>query len=173
EQDLIKRYQHGEFIHADSIRFPDSLKYYTLEKKRTVYGGGGIMPDIFVPLDTSSYSSYYRSLMNTGILYRFVVKYIDRNRRELIARYPSFEQFEKNFTVTSSILDQLTAYAETQKLPADSAGMAASGNQIRLLLKAYIARDLFDTNEFFQIYNQSDKTVQKAVEGISSMSKYW
>lgn len=173
EQDLIKRYQHGEFIHADSIRFPDSLKYYTLEKKRTVYGGGGIMPDIFVPLDTSSYSSYYRSLMNSGILYRFVVRYIDRNRRELTSKYPSFELFEKNFSVTSSILDQLTAYAEAQKLPPDPAGMAASGDQIRLLVKAYIARDLFDTNEFFQIYNQSDKTVQKAVEVISSMSKYW
>lgn len=173
EQDLIKRYQHGEFIHADSIRFPDSLKYLTLEKKRTVYGGGGIMPDIFVPLDTSSYSQYYRSLLNTGILYRYVVKYIDQNRRELITKYPTFEQFDKNFTVTSTLFDQLIAYAETQKLAPDSAGIATSKNQIGLMFKAYIARDLFDTNEFFQIYNQSDKTVQKAVEVISSLSNYW
>jgi len=173
EQDLAKRYQHGELIHADSIHFPDSLRYYTLVKKRSVYGGGGIMPDIFVPLDTSSYSPYYRNLIGKGILNRFVLLYIDHHRKDLMNDYPDFDQFNTKFQVTELLFNDLLNYAVTQSLAIDTAGVATSREQIERLMKAYIARDLFDTNEFFRVYNESDITVQKAVQVMCNINNYW
>lgn len=172
ENDLISRYNHGEFISADSIHFADSLKYYTLEKHKVVYGGGGIMPDIFVPLDTTSYSDFYRDLIRKGTLNRFILSYVDQNRKNLNKNYPDFPAFRDKFAVTDDIFNQLLEYGKKDNLTASQKDLEASGNQIRLLIKAYIARDLWNSSEFFEIYNTGDKTVQKAVYVMKNWNKF-
>ncbi|HYX06379.1 MAG TPA: S41 family peptidase [Bacteroidales bacterium] len=172
EEDLINRYNHGEFLHKDSIHFPDSLKYRTLKEKRIVYGGGGIMPDIFVPLDTTSTTPYYRDLIRKGILNRFVIHYLDENRESIKAQYSDFDSFLKNFEITPDILDQLSNFAESEELEPNKEELEQSANDIRMLTKAYIARDLWDTSSFYQIYNQTDKLVNKAVNVMENWNKY-
>ncbi len=172
ENDLISRYNHGEFISADSIHFADSLKYYTLEKHKVVYGGGGIMPDIFVPLDTTSYSDFYRDLIRKGTLNRFILGYVDQNRKILNKNYPDFPAFRDKFSVTDPIFNQLLEYGKKDNLTASQKDLEASGTQIKLLIKAYIARDLWNSSEFFEIYNTDDKTVQKAVYVMKNWSKF-
>ena len=97
DKDLLKRYMNGEMAHRDSIHFPDSLKYYTLKNTRLVYGGGGIMPDYFVSIDTSYYSDYYRQLVRKGLLNQFVLEYVDSHRTELQKTYPDFKPFKDEF----------------------------------------------------------------------------
>ncbi|MDR0661137.1 MAG: S41 family peptidase, partial [Prevotellaceae bacterium] len=115
-EDYAKRFSNGEFYGKDSIEFPDSLKYKTLVKERTVYGGGGIMPDIFVPYDTTSYSRYYGKLWRSNILNRFVLSFVDDNRKSLQADYPSFEEFNNKFVVADSMLERLIEFAEKEDL---------------------------------------------------------
>ncbi len=172
EEDLINRYNHGEFLHKDSIHFPDSLKYRTLNEKRIVYGGGGIMPDIFVPLDTTSSTPYYRNLIRKGILNRFVIHYLDENRESLKSQYPDFNSYSEKFEINQDILDQLSKFAESEELEANPEELEKSADDIKLLTKAYIARDLWETSSFFQIYNQTDKLVNKAVNVMENWSKY-
>jgi len=172
ENDLMYRYKHGEFITADSIHMPDSLVYYTKEKHRKVYGGGGIMPDVFVPLDTANYSDYYRDLVRKGILNQFILTYIDKNRQALNAKYPDFKKFKEKFTVSDAIFDEMIAFGEKEKLKVNQKDIAISGNTIRKLIKAYLARDLFNTSEFYEIYNQDETTVQKAIFILNNWNKY-
>ena len=116
EKDLLNRYKHGEFLHADSIHFPDSLRYQTLRLKRTVYGGGGIMPDIFVPLDTTRYTDYHREIVARGVLNKITAQYIDKNRAELKKKYATFDKFKKSFEVDDILLEQLKAAADKEKI---------------------------------------------------------
>ena len=162
--DLYKRYSNGEIYSKDSIHFPDSLKYYTLKEKRLVYGGGGIMPDVFMPLDTTYYSVYYSRLIRMGLLYQFALRYMDENRAALQKQYPKFADFDKKFEVDDAFFESLLSYAESQKLPRNKDDIAVSAPEIKLVLKAYIARNLWGTNEYFEIANRRDKVFQKAVE---------
>jgi len=170
--DLINRYNNGELNSADSIHFPDSQKYRTLRFKRVVYGGGGIMPDYFVSIDTTGYSDYYRSLISKGILNQFLLNYVDQNRAELKYRYPAFPQFKKNFTVSESLLKDLFSYADKEGLPFSEKDFATSENEIRMLVKAYLARDLFETSDFYQIFNSTDPIFLKAVEVLEEPAQY-
>ena len=172
ENDLLSRYNHGEFISADSIHFADSLKYFTLEKHNPVYGGGGIMPDIFVPLDTSGYSTFYRDLVRQGTLNRFVLNYVDQNRQSLEKLYPDFDAYRDKFEITDDIFSQLLAFAEKDKLKASQKDLQASGKEIRMLVKAYIARDMWNMSEFYEIYNKDDNTVRKAVYVMKNWAKF-
>lgn len=173
DHELIDRYNHGELVNADSIHFPDSLKYLTLVNKRIVYGGGGIMPDFFVPLDTTSASDYYKALFRQGILNRFVLKYIEQNRLELKNKYPQFSIFNENFIISDEILKQFTDFALLKEnLKFDEAGFNKDKEDIRLYLKAYIARDLWQNNEFYKIVNPKDDTYKKALDIIQSPSEY-
>ena len=112
-QDLNNRYRHGEYLTADSISFPDSLKYYT-PNKRTVYGGGGIMPDIFIPYDTTKYSTLHNELMRKGVFGGFTASYMDNHREELKAQYPTIEEFKKGFQITEELYNQLMEYAHNE-----------------------------------------------------------
>jgi carboxyl-terminal processing protease len=106
-KDLINRYNRGEMLSADSIHFPDSLKYNTLVEKRTVYGGGGIMPDYFVPIDTTSVSLLHREIIGKGILYKYGLEQVDKNRSAYKSKYPSFDNFNKNFVITNDMIGDL------------------------------------------------------------------
>jgi len=167
EKDLANRYKHGELSNKDSIHFSDSLKYFTLVKKRLVYGGGGIMPDIFVALDTADNTEYFSSIIRKGTLNKFVLNYIDTHREELKRNYPVFSSFDKNFSIDNQILDDLVAFAKKEGISENKDQFQKSKKQIVNLLKAYIARDVWDTNEFFEIMNQDNPVILKALETLN------
>ena len=166
--DIEKRFRHGELYSADSIHFADSLKYQTLRKHRTVYGGGGIMPDLFVPLDTTQYTPLHRQMSARSYIINANLKYVDANRSTLRARYASFEQFDKEFEIPQSVIDGMLKEAEKDKIkPKDEDELKRTLPQLRLQMKALVARDLWDMSEYFQVINTSNHIVMKAVERIS------
>ncbi|MDR3654006.1 MAG: S41 family peptidase [Paludibacter sp.] len=172
EMDIVNRFKKGELLHADSIHFPDSLRYQTLNLKRTVYGGGGIMPDIFVPLDTTRFTDFHRKIVASGIVNKVCVQYIDKNRAELKKRYPSFEKFKKEYEVDDEFLNQLLTAAKNEKIKVDSAQYAISKPLIKLQLKALVARDLWDMNEYYQIMDVDNESLQKAIEIFETPGAY-
>ena len=167
-KDLVDRLNKGELMHADSIHFPDSLKYQTRMMSRTVYGGGGIMPDYFVPLDTISYTKYHRELTAKGAIANTNLTVIDRYRKEYEARYPDFKSYNKKFEVDDTILAILLAEAEKAGVKYDETLYQASLPLIKVQLKALIARDLWDMSQFYEIYNPTNETVMKGLEIIQS-----
>ncbi len=171
-RDLINRYNNGELSSEDSVHFPDSQKYRTLQSKRPVYGGGGIMPDYFVPLDTSFISDYYNKLVNRGILNFFLLSYVDDHRNELTSKYPSFDSFRDEFQVNDRLLNELTAYAEDQDLAFEEGDYQVSREHMRLMVKAYMARDLWNTSEFYEIVNEENPSVIKAIEVLANQALY-
>ena len=163
--DLDKRLKHGELTNPDSIHFADSLKFYTLRNHRTVYGGGGIMPDVFVPLDTTKYTRFHRMLSAKNIIIDQNLKYIDSHRKELKKKYKNFDSFNAGFTVPQSLIDAIIAEGEKKDVkPKDETERNKTVAYLTAQLKALIARDLWDMNEFYQIWNEQNDIVQKAVE---------
>lgn len=162
--ELVKRYEHGELMNQDSIQFPDSLKYETKILKRTVYGGGGIMPDIFVPLDTTETSTYFSMLIRKGILYTFNLDYLDKNRKKLMKKYPTFEDFDANFVVTDELIEQIVVEAESKELERNDEELAHSRRLIEMNVKALIATNLWTSTEFYRVTNQYDEAFNKALE---------
>lgn len=167
-KDLLNRLNSGELMHADSIHFPDSLKFQTKLLGRTVYGGGGVMPDYFVPLDTMSYTKYHRELTAKGVIVNTNLTVIDRYRKEYEKCYPSFEAYRKKFEVNDEILGILLAEAEKAGVKYDEEQYQASLPLIKVQLKALIARDLWDMSQFYEIFNHTDETVMKGLEIIQS-----
>ena len=165
--DLMKRYNHGELTSEDSIHFPDSLKVFTKRLRRPVYGGGGIMPDYFVSLDTTKYTKYHRDLARKGTIIQTTLRYLDDKRAEMQKKYPTFEDYKKNFEVDEELLSRLRSQAvrDSVKLK-DEAEYEKSLSQIRQQMKALLARDLWDMNEYFQIINEGNEFVDKALELI-------
>lgn len=164
--DLMERYNHGELVSADSIHFPDSLMMKTKRLGRVVYGGGGIMPDYFVPLDTNKYTKYHREIVRRGTILQTSLRYIDENRKELVKRYPTFEQFNKEFTVGDDLLNRLYTMAERDsvKLEGGEEERLKSVPMLSLQLKALLARDLWDISEYMQVINSKDDNFGKAYE---------
>ena len=167
-KDLTERFNKGELMHADSIHFPDSLKYQTRVMGRTVYGGGGIMPDHFVPLDTVSYTKYHRELTAKGVIANTNLTVIDRYRKDYEARYPDFKTYNKKFDVDDTILSILLAEAEKAGVKYDEELYQASLPLLKVQLKALIARDLWAMDQFYEVYNPTDETVMKGLEIIQS-----
>ncbi len=171
-KDLINRYNMGELLNSDSIVFPESLKYQTLVSQRPVYGGGGIMPDFFVPLDTTYNSRYYSRLLNKGIINFFTLSYVDDHRKELHEKYPTFQSFLDGFTIKDKILEDMIAYATEEDLEYDKEDFDISREHIRLVLKAYVARDLWNSSEFYQVFNTTNPSVLKAIEVLNGQDIY-
>lgn len=162
--DIEKRFEHGELYSADSIHFADSLKYYTLRKHRVVYGGGGIMPDVFVPLDTTQYTKFLRQMAARSYIINANLKYIDINRKQLKKQFATFNDFNARFEVPQSLIDDVVQAAEKDKIkPKDQQELQATLPQLRRQLKALIARDLWDMSEYFQVINETNPIVVKAV----------
>ena len=165
EMDFENRLKHGELTNPDSIHFSDSLKCYTLRKHRTVYGGGGIMPDEFVPLDTLQYTRFHRQLSQKSIIINANLKYIDNNRKKLKKEYPTFADFQQRFELPQSVIDGILAEAEKQNVkPKDDAELQQTLPYLRVQLKALVARDLWDMTEYFQIINSQSHIVQRALQ---------
>ena len=165
EMDLEKRLKHGELTNPDSIHFDSSQKFYTLRNHRVVYGGGGIMPDYFVPLDTTKYTKYHRLLAAKNIIMNAYLKYVDANRTTLKDLYKSFDTFNKNYVVPQSLLDTIIAEGKKEKVePKDKAELTATMPYIKVQLKALVARDLWDMNEYYRVWNEQSDIVNKAVK---------
>jgi carboxyl-terminal processing protease len=164
-EDYSTRYKHGEMENPDSIKFPDSLKFHT-SKGRIVYGGGGIMPDVFIPLDTTPFTDYFLNLRRKNVINIFVGEYVDKNRKELQRSYPDFSTFDKKFTVDDAFMKDFTALAEKQGVKMDEKQFAISETLIKSQLKSLIAQKLWDVNVSFQVINQYDNEVQKAINVI-------
>ncbi len=164
--EVYNRYKHGEFVHSDSIKFPDSLKYYT-HNKRLVYGGGGIMPDMFVPIDTSFISKYYTDVFRKNLLNDYTMQYIDANRKDLLKKFPDIVAFMNGFKNDGEMLNDFVAYAAKNEIPADDDGLKASGKQITLILKALLARNLYNINAYFEVIGKDDDDLNQAVKIIN------
>ena len=168
-KDVINRYNKGELTNEDSIHFPDSLRYQTLRKHRTVYGGGGIMPDCFVPLDTTKYVKCYRELSAKSIIINANLKYMDKNREELAATYPTFQDFKDEFQVPQDLIEGIFAEGEKQDIkPKDDEERKKTIENICLIIKGLVARDLWDMSEYFAIIYENDEVVKKAVELLNT-----
>jgi len=163
--DIMDRLNNGELMHLDSIHFADSLKCYTLKDKRVVYGGGGIMPDYFIPLDTTVYTTYYRNLSRKNVILTSYLTYFDNNRKQLSSRYTDFASFKKSFNVPDEVIE--TIFAEGEKLnvkPATDDEKTKTIPRLKLQIKALIARDLWNMSEYFAIINEESASVLKALE---------
>ncbi len=163
--DVYNRLKSGELMSADSVHFADSLKYYTLKEHRVVYGGGGIMPDEFVPLDTTRYTRFHRELSAKSVIINSNLHYVDQHRKELKRRYKTFADYRQNFAVPQSLIDQIMAEGEKQNVkPKDEAERDRTLPYLRLQLKALIARDLWDMDAYFAIINETSDILRRALE---------
>ncbi|MDO9633544.1 MAG: S41 family peptidase [Paludibacter sp.] len=172
QKDILERFNHGEMLHADSIHLPDSLKYQTLSLKRTVYGGGGIMPDIFIPIDTTKYTEYHRKIVAQGIVNKVIVQFNEKNRDLLKKKYKNFEIYYQDFSVDSKLLDQLKENAEKESIPYDEEQFQKSRDLIALQLKALIARDIWSMNEYYRIMDAENESLQKAIQLLNTPGAY-
>lgn len=165
-KDMLHRYEAGEFSSADSIHLPDSLRFETLHNHRPVYGGGGIMPDLFVPIDTTAFTPYYRNLVAKGILNRFCITYVDRNRSQLNREYPDVDAFIAKFSVDSAMIDDIVKLGVADSVKLDSAQLERSRPMIETIVKGIIARDLFDTSAYFRVVNPQLSPVYREALGL-------
>lgn len=171
-RDIENRLKHGELTSVDSIHLDKNAKYYTRRLHRVVYGGGGIMPDVFVPLDTTHFSPYYRKLIANNAIMQRLLEYIDGNRKQLTKRYKTFADFNRNFTVPTALTDSIFADGRRKKVePKDKEELAETVAELSLQLKALIARDLWSLNEYYQIYNKENMTLRKALQVIAEGEK--
>ena len=171
--DIIDRYNNGELMHADSIHFPDSLKFNTLLSNRTVYGGGGIMPDIFIPIDSTRTTDYHLTLNRYGILNKMTISYLDENRKNLNKKYPDIYKFKKDFSVTEDMLNKIISMAEEEKIEFNEEQYNKSKEYISLHLKAIIANNLFDPKDYYNIINEVNDSYRKALEIINNDQLYY
>ncbi len=168
-EDLQKRFKHGEFTSPDSIHMPDSLKFFT-SNKRVVYGGGGIMPDIFIPLDTSMNSEYYTDLFRKNVINQFVYNYLDENRKSISELYPNMKAFKQGFKTDQSLMNKFVAFAVSEGVKEDSAGYAVSRKIIEAQIKALIARNFWQTSAYFEVINDLNDACLKAIGVIEDNS---
>ncbi|HLN22088.1 MAG TPA: S41 family peptidase [Bacteroidales bacterium] len=171
-ENFIKRYNNGELLTADSIHMPDSLKFKTLVNKRTVYGGGGIMPDIFVSLDTSYSTPYFSRLVAKNVLNSYVLEYYDKNRTKLSAAYPRFEDFQSGFRIDPDMIKEFIQRGETEGVRFNEDEFNRSREEIMLVLKGLVAINMWQTNEYFRVINQNDKVIAAAVKVLEDREAY-
>jgi carboxyl-terminal processing protease len=162
-RDLEERMKHGELIHPDSIHFPDSLKFHTASG-RTVYGGGGIMPDIFVPWDSARYDMFYSELIRKGAFNTFVNDYLNDNRKKLHRKYPVIKSYIAKFAISPALFDVFLADAKKAKVKIDTIALQRNKPFFKLQMKALIARDLYNENAYFEIMAPMDHSIQKALD---------
>ncbi len=168
QRERVERLAKGELTSSDSIHMADTVKYYTMNK-RVVHGGGGITPDVFVPIDTTQSSEYFGKLVRNGVFNTFALTYVDGHRQALLSAYPNPEDFRRDMVVGPDLLEGLQAAAEKESIARDPEGLARSKDLIALRLKALIARDLWDTSAYWQVINAEntvDRSFQKAMEAL-------
>ncbi len=167
-RDILDRLNSGELMHADSIKYIDSLKVYTLQNRRPIYGGGGISPDIFVPLDTADYTKYYRDVMAKGAINKYAVSYVDTHRKELKKQYRTDDAFVQHFEITPGMLQSLFDIAAKDGVEYNEEQALQSTPLFKMILKALIGRDIWDQATYFKVWNRYDPIFREALRVINS-----
>ena len=168
-QDLEQRYTHGELLHKDSIRLDSSQVYHTLIDKRIVYGGGGVMPDVFVPIDTAQITKFHIALRRNNLINEATLRYIDNHRKALRQQYKTFDQFEREFTVPQSLIDEIVAAGKAKKItPKDDKELAETIEDLRFSLKSIFINGLFESSDFYHFVNQKNNIVQEALKQLKT-----
>ncbi|MCL3780478.1 S41 family peptidase [Prolixibacteraceae bacterium JC049] len=170
--DRFLRYQTGEMFNKDSVHFADSLKYKTKVYGRTVYGGGGIMPDVFTPLDSTKNYKYLNMIVRKNVLFPYILKYVEKNRAQLESQYPTFKKYLKSFTVTDAMLEELYKNAKEEGVEKDQESLDSTLDELKIRIKAFIARDIFDQEKFYEVINTNDEELRKALEIIEDSKSY-
>lgn len=172
-KDILHRYEAGEFSSADSIHMPDSLRFETLKNHRPVYGGGGIMPDVFVPIDTTAFTTYYRDLVAKGIINKYAITYVDRNRKTLNRDYPTEVKFVKDFAVGDSMLQEIVAMGDRDSVKYNQEMFDRSKAMMATIVKGIIGRDLFEQSTYFKIVNPAlSPTYRAALDLVADENRY-
>ncbi len=166
KSDYSQRYESGELFHEDSIKVSDSLKFKT-DKGRIVYGGGGIIPDVFVPVDTTLNSKYYRNILRKGVLNSYSLKQIDGKRERFETKYGSFENFAQQYVIDSVRFNDFIAYATKKGVEENLEQIKRSKKLLKTYLKAYLARGVWGIDAFYYISNQINPTFNRAVKSLS------
>jgi carboxyl-terminal processing protease len=172
QTEIYERYENGELYARENATAKDTSIFNTMVSGRTVYGGGGIMPDVHIPADTSMYSDYYRDLVASGVFNRFVLNYVDAHRKKLLRTYPQFNRFKQEFHVDEKLVELLVEEGVKNEIPRNEAGLEKSGQLLTTQLKALIARDLWTSSEYFEIVNPLTKDYGKALELINGGPAY-
>ena len=173
EHELMDRYNEGEYYSLDSIQFNDSLRYTTRLNGRTIYGGGGVMPDIFVPVDTSEYSTYYRDMSAKGILNQFAIRYVDKNRKSINKLYKTVKDFDEGFSVNDEMMRDLIAMGEQDSVKYDEEKYRTSEQLLNAIIKGVIARDIYgDPGAYSLVINHRNHDVQAAYEVLNDRERY-
>ncbi len=171
-KDIENRFNRGEFMHADSINFPDSLQYKTLKLGRTVYGGGGIMPDVFIPFDTLENTKYHRTIVANGVINSTVIDYMKENELQLKANYPKFETFKNQFDIPETVLQNMIQKARDEGVEFDEKEYNRSKRVIKLQMKSIIANNLWGAPEQQMIIDTNNESLKKAVEILNTNGAY-
>ena len=171
-QETRNRLSHGEMFSADSIAVDETNQYKTLVNGRTVFGGGGVIPDIFVPMDTSTHYQYYNRLRRNNIVYNYVLDYVDKNRGSIIKKFTAFEQFKNNFEVTDKMIAEIVSIGEKEGIEKNEESLSFTLALMKKEIKALIARDIFSRNEFYKVYYEDDEAVTKALQVIEDQKEY-
>lgn len=168
QKDILDRLNSGELMHADSIKYIDSLKVNTLRLGRPIYGGGGITPDRFVPIDTTDYTKYYRDLTAKGVINQYVIGYVDKNRTQLKSTYKTDTEFVRRFEVQPAMLTDLYALGEKNGVKPNAEEAKRSEPLFRMIIKGLIGRDVFDQATYNKVYNEYDPIFREAYRIINS-----
>lgn len=171
-ENFLRRFRNGETLSADSIKFIDSLKCSTLVTHRTVYGGGGIMPDVFVSEDTTYYSEYYAGLIRRSVFNSFALEYSDKNREKIMKTYKDFEEFKKKFTFSDEDIKWFIKMGEEAGVKYNESQFHISHDHILKVLKALVANNYWQTTEYFRIYNEGDRVIEKALMLLANPAEY-
>ncbi len=173
EEDILNRSKAGEYYNIDSIPLNDSLRYTTLKNKRVIYGGGGIVPDIFVPIDTTRNTRYYRELVAKGVIYQFALNYVDSLRSQLTGTYASVAQFKQQFQLNEQDLQNVVAAGEKEKVKFNEEQFNTSKSLITIYLKGLICRDIFtETGAYSQIVNSDNADLDAAYQVINDERRF-
>ena len=171
--DLVERYKRGEMISADSIHFVDSLKYTTLKNRRTVFGGGGIMPDCFIPVDTTDFTEYHRNIVAKGVMPQLAAEYSEKNKTEILTQYRREKNFIEEYQVSDSLMLQLTNLASQEGVVFNAEEYEKSKALMSLQMKALIARDLYEQSSYYKVINtEANEALTRALEIIANTEEY-
>lgn len=172
EMDYYNRYTHGELFNKDSIKFDESKVFKTLKLQRNVYAGGGIMPDIFMPIDTNVNYSFYNQLLQHNILYESVLNYLDENRKSLQKKYTTSVIFHAEFELDEKFVNSIIKKGESAEIIGTEEGIAFAIPHINKMAKAIIARGLFTENDYWRAMNAHDKEIDEAIKILSDSKRY-
>ncbi|HKM92597.1 MAG TPA: S41 family peptidase [Prolixibacteraceae bacterium] len=170
--EYLERADRGELFSKDSIQIFDSIAYKTLINNRTVYGGGGIIPDVFIPVDTSSNYAYYNQLVRMSIVNQYITDYMDKNRKDILAKHPNFDSFYSSYKVSDQMLEEIWSQGDNKGIERDKKSIAFISAYAKKHIKAIIARDLWNSSEFYHVFNTDDKEILKAIEILNAPKRY-